>query len=380
VTAWPGRWPFGLLALLVLGTLVFAPRTGASAVLSWEDAGSLAVPRAYAKALRLATGEVLIFGGMDAADPRVSNDTTELFDPWTGRSTVLPQRLPGRVQHSATSVWGDRVVIAGGSEWYGDHWEVMDRVDVFRVSTREWVAARPMLHRRTGHGATALLDGRLLVAGGYDGPRLIATVEIYDPRTDRWTDARPLPLPRGDFTMATLPDGRVLVAGGLEGKDSLVAHRALLYDPLRDRWTDGGPQIGDRVLHTSVTLANGDVLLIGGQRSGSNTAERYDVRTHRFLYAGALVEPRMLGSAAALPDGRVLLVGGLPVLEGPRDFTPSARAELWDPATNRWEDAPADLVPRVKGQLVPTDVGLLELTGAGAGEQAVKSVERFFAR
>lgn len=371
-----------MLTFGLIGAAVVAPAMLADdpEVFAWEPAGTLAAPRAYAKVVPLATGEIFIFGGLDADDPRVVNDTTEIYEPRTGVSIVLPQRLPGRTNHSVTVGWGDRVVVAGGSEWRGNGWAVIDRVDVFQPYTRTWLRARPMLDRRTGHGAAALPDGRILVAGGYEGPRLIASAEIYDPRTDRWERAAAMPLPRGDFTMSTLVDGRVLVAGGLEGKDPVPSPRALYYDPRSDRWTDGPRHLADRVLHTSVALPNGDMLIIGGQRSGAATAERYDLRLGRFFHAGTLAEPRMLGVAAALPDGRVLLTGGLAVSPDRKGFTPSAKAELWDQSSGLWGDAPGDRVPRVYGRLIATEFGLYELTGAGAGDRAVQTVERFFVR
>ncbi|MBI3522193.1 MAG: hypothetical protein HY071_03715 [Chloroflexi bacterium] len=367
--------------LLLLGGAVFSARgDGAPLVAEWASSGELSVPRAYATVVPLATGEFLIVGGLDRDTPNVVNETSELFDPVTEKSRLLADRLPGRVNMSATTGWGERVVIAGGSEWRGDHWSVLDRVDVFNPFTRTWQVARPMARARTGHGAAALPDGRILVAGGYDGPRLISSAEIYDPRTDRWTSAMSLPQVRGDFSLVTLPDGRVLLAGGLEGKNSLPAKLSLYYDPARDRWDEGPATLADRVLHATVQLPDGDVLLIGGQRSASGMTERYDRRTGTFVYSGSLAEPRMLPSAATLPDGRVIVTGGLPVIPGPRDFTPTPRSELWDPATSTWtEIAPASLA-RFQGRLIAGEGAIWHLTGAGTDEQALASVERLYWR
>ena len=43
--------------------------------------------------------------------------------------------------------------------------------------------------------ATAVLDGKVYVLGGYDEMRRsTATVEVYNPTTDTWAFARPLPV------------------------------------------------------------------------------------------------------------------------------------------------------------------------------------------
>ena len=175
-----------------------------------------------------------------------------------------------------------------------------------------------MLQARTGQRATALLDGRVFVTGGYDGPRLIGTSEIYDPRTDTWTSAAAMPEVRGDFAMTTLRSGKVLVAGGLAGKDSAATLTSIFYVPEIDQWLGGPPLNAERVLFAQAKLPNGDLLIIGGQGVASGTAERYDVRQGLFLYAGTLAIPRLVADAAALPDGRAIVTGGLPEVPGRR--------------------------------------------------------------
>jgi Kelch motif protein len=367
------------LTLLLLATIVLIARPGpvTPEVLAWQPAGELAAPRAYGSAVTLTTGEILVVGGLDRDDPHVVNFTTELFDPVTGRTRVLNQLLPGRVNGSVTVGWDGRVVMAGGSEWRGDHWAVMDRVDVFLPLQRKWIHGHPMLQARTGQRATALGDGRIFVTGGYDGPRLIGTSEIYDPRTDTWTLAAPMPDVRGDFAMTTLRSGKVLVAGGLEGKDSAPTLTSILYVPELDEWWNGPPLNAERVLFAQAKLPNGDLLIIGGQGPASGTAERYDVRQGLFIYAGTLAIPRLVADAAALPDGRVIVTGGLPETPSRHDFTPLSGTELWDPATNLWRDVAPVSSARAFARLVVAHRGIYQMSGVASDEHADPTVERF---
>ena len=365
--------------LLLLSTIVLTARPGPTTpeILAWQPVGELAAPRAYGYAVTLTTGEILVVGGLDREDPHVVSFTSELFDPLTGHTRVLNQLLPGRVNGTATVGWGGRVVIAGGSEWEGDHWGVMDRVDVYLPLERKWIQGHSMLQPRTGQRATALLDGRIFVTGGYDGPRLIGTSEIYDPRTDTWARAAPMPDVRGDFAMTTLPGGKVLVAGGLRGKDAVATLTSMYYVPELDRWVWGPLLNSERILFAQARLPNGDLLIIGGQSSGSGTAERYDVRAGSFVYAGTLANPRLVADAAALPDGRAIVTGGLPEYPGRRDFTPLATTELWDAATNTWRIVAPVSSPRAFARLVVVRQGIYQVSGVAYDEHADASVERF---
>src|SRR2546428_2685374 len=193
----PAVITFVLLCALVA---VARPMSSSPSVehLAWQPAGELAAPRAYGSAVALITGDILVFGGLDRDDPRVVSSTTELFDPVNGRTRVLSQLLPGRVNLSATVGLGGRVVVAGGSEWAGDHWQVTDRVDVFIPQERRWVHGRPMLQARTGQRATALSDGLILVTGGTDRSRPIGTPVISATYPAPLSHAAPIPHHRRD--------------------------------------------------------------------------------------------------------------------------------------------------------------------------------------
>lgn len=342
----------------------------------WDTVGELSRPRAFARAVSLVTGEVLVLGGLDPSDPEVTVYTTELFDPRTGRTTILDDAVLGRLNQTVTTGWADRVVVAGGTEWHGAGWAPVDRVEVFNPYSRDWYVASPLLEPRSDHAAAALRDGRVLVAGGNRGVRLLSSVEIYDPAADRWTYAAPLPGPRTQATAATLPDGQVLLVGGMDA-GGLETADALLYDPLADRWTEAAPLAYPRLAHAMVTLATGDVLVIGGQGPGAGVAERYDFRLDRWLHAGVLIEPRLVAQAARLPDGRVLLAGGLSGLVIRRGFAPLVHAEVWDPADERWHLLEAPPSPRAYGIVVATEDGAFRVSGSGNNETPYATIERF---
>ena len=368
---------FACIVIAVIGpTLVLSPGAG---VASWAVSGELGRPRAYGSALALPTGEILVFGGLDEHDPQLVSTTTELIDPLTGAARTLPQRLPGRLHHTLTLGWADRIVVAGGVEWFGSSFHSTDRVDVYLPYQRQWIHAHPLIQARSDHGAAPLPNGLVLVTGGNFNARPLASSEIYDPRTDAWREAAPLPEPRVRFSMSALPDGRVLVAGGLSQIGQPLGS-ALIYEPDHDRWVAGPDLAFPRVQHATVTLPSGDVLFIGGQLAASNTAERYDVARNIFTFAGTLARPRLVQQAVVLADGRALITGGSLEVPGRTDWVPVADAEVWDPATNGWSAFASPALSRALGDLIATRAGVYLVGGIGDGLAARQAIERLVIR
>ncbi len=361
----------GLLAVaLIRAAMPDAPRSG-----EWALAGSLERPRAYATAVPLRDGEILVVGGLDQDDPQVTVSTSELIDPATGRTTTLKDRFPGRLHQTATSVANGRVVFAGGVEWRGGHFGSVDRVDIFEPFTKKWTQAAPLQQPRSDHGAAALPAGSVLVTGGNFNTRPLASTEIYDVATNAWRWGAPLSHPRVRFSIAPLRDGRVIVAGGLDEKGRPLA-TSEIYDPTGDKWSAGPSLSVARVQHASVVLPNGDVLLIGGQSAASSTAERYDSASGAFVYAGSLVTPRLVEQAALLPDGRVLITGGSVEKPGRTDWVPFPDAEVWSPKKNVWTEFPSPRLPRALGELVPTAFGVYLISGIGDDQAPHRAIEK----
>lgn len=167
-------------------------------------------------------------------------------------------------------------------------------------------ATGSMVRNRSGHTATPLPGGKMLLVGG--GP---ADVEVYDTLTNTSTltgsmIVKPLTLTDTWFTLpghtgTLLPSGKALIAGG----GTRVVE---LYDPVTGIFTLTGSLNEVRTGHTATLLNNGKVLIAGGGTTGS--AELYDPATGLFTPTGSMSGGRSGHHAILLPNGNVLIIGG----------------------------------------------------------------------
>src|SRR5438876_449594 len=164
---------------------------------------------------------------------------------------------------------------------------------------------------RTGHVATVLADGLVLITVGRDSAgTIVATAEIFDPATETSTAVGTLVTARVTHTATLLPNSRVLIAGGTGAIGSLSS--AEIFDP-------ASPGAGFRVLsatmgaararHTATLLTDGTVLIAGGDAAG--TAETFYPATETFSSTLlTMAAPRIGHTATLFSNDSVLLAGG----------------------------------------------------------------------
>ena len=99
----------------------------------------------------------------------------------------------------------------------------------------------PDAANRTSASVTVLLDGRILVAGGFSGndtSQPTASAGLIDPTDLSWQGAASLQVARGAHHAILLPDGRILALGGTTFGGSTSS--AEIYDPAANMWTLAG--------------------------------------------------------------------------------------------------------------------------------------------
>lgn len=230
--------------------------------------------------------------------------------------------------------------------WIGAPSCVTDGADSPSGAPSTLTPASPMLVGRALHTATRLLDGRVLVVGGGTPATAIARAELFDPATGT-SRAVTMSTGRLGHTATLLPDGTVLVVGGGFGSDPAL-RTAELFDPATDTFRPTSSPGEPRNDHAAVLLRSGKVLILGGDASGvgatpTATAELYDPATRQFTRTGSMLAPRRPYGVVLMADGTVLVPAGTSA-----DKSVIASAEVYDPANGRFTRTGAMLAAREK--------------------------------
>ena len=247
---------------------LYDPATG-----EWSSTGPMHYARLGASAVTLDDGRVLIVGSREGSDWNYTQPTlaakafttAEIYDPATGRFTltdpmpaidwspVADLKVTNPAPRGTGGTWsidpsGSLVALPDGGalwidrpvEWLAGTddepfegrtlrtlrldaatgaWTVID--DRIWVHSAKGEIPDPMHEVVAGHtrdrAMTArLADGRILIAGGYDGVTITPSTaaDVYDPATNTWTALPPMPEGRAEAAPVVLRDGSILLVGG----------------------------------------------------------------------------------------------------------------------------------------------------------------------
>jgi hypothetical protein len=329
--------PVVLLGLASHGAIALAQSQGA-----FTPTGDMITQRTGHSTTLLTNGKVLIAGGGAEIAGWPVWDSAELYDPLTGTFALTGSMTTPRAGHTATLLPDGKVLIAGGnaSSGYGST-DVVASAELYDLSTGTFTATGAMTMPRSGHTATLLSTGKILITGGASTNHPGAegsTAELYDPLRGTFSGTGSMAAARTDHVAVLLANGKVLIAGG-NAWNCDPQSSPEIYDPTSGQFTLAGPSAytPDSGLSTvsASLLPSGNVLaLLVGGCGFDNKAEVYDAASGRFTATASFIEGYI--TAMLLPEGRVLITG--------RSF-PDGSAELYDPAAGALT-AVDDTLPR----------------------------------
>jgi hypothetical protein len=295
---------------------------------TWRKVPAAPVPARYDAAVLWTGTEMVVFGGTSTDGDILADGAA--WDPAANRWRALPPSPLGPRDGAVVAWAGDRLVVWGGAtvpppDNPGGPTAMLADGAAYVPATNSWVPvpAAPIPARA---GAEAAWTGsRLLVTGGYhegdDADRTDGAA--LDPATGAWSPiaARPAPGSCGDAVACT---------GLWTGTLALFPSSGLSYDPAAGRWSAVSPYpSADASLVGGPAGWTGTGLLAWGSPQSAAADDGADSAA-----PGATAGDGVAGdSAAGGSDGTDA---------GVADAPPAPPvAGLYDPATDRWQPAPA---------------------------------------
>jgi N-acetylneuraminic acid mutarotase len=221
----------------------------------------------------------------------------------------------------AASVDGKLYVIGGEFEGAGTGRPetYLDTVYELEPGVGVWTPRAAMPTGRSA-GGTAVIDGKIYVAGGR--PPHGSDFAVYDPAADAWQILPDLPTQRNHLAVGAI-DSKVYVAGGRFGGGFNSEKTAALeiYDPATNAWRAGAPLLAPRGGVAGV-VADGCLYLIGGEgnyadpRGVFDQNEAYDPRTDSWHSLAPMPTPTHGLVGAAFVNGRIHIPGGSVTIGG----------------------------------------------------------------
>ncbi|CAK8685735.1 unnamed protein product [Clavelina lepadiformis] len=260
--------------------------------------------------------EILVIGGRDCEQNVVK------FNTKTKQWSDMPDTNIDRSRPSAVN-YNQQILLMGG--WQGStYYNSVEMLDL-NDENPKWDSNLPSMGEKRGLFASALLDGLVYCAGGYNNTDRLSSCESYNPEERKWSSIRNINKKRGQLALISAR-GLLYALGGL-GIDSYATNTAECYDPRNGKWEYIPPMKTCRYEFTAVVLNNEIYAIAGHCGSYSlSSVEKYNLNTKTWIDVPSMNEKRWRGSACVV-DGLIWVFGGFD----------AKTVEFYDPATNKWQ-------------------------------------------
>ena len=281
-------------------------------------------------------GRIYIAGGIDE-----NNLTTAVAFRYDLRPDTWEQiaDLPAARHHMPLAVVNDTLYAIGGLTTTGGGFVAEDNLWIYDETTDSW-QTRTALPRPRGASTAGVVDGQIIVAGGYDeNTQLIDSIAIYDPASNSWRSGAPIPTQR-DHLAGAVWEGIFYVVGGRRVAVETTLATTEAYDITTDSWTTL-PDMPTARGGLGATATDARIYALGGEPTVEmlRANEAYDITTGTWMLGPQLPTGRH-GLAVAQLAGNVFAIGGGPVA----GFAQTSVVEIFTPIAG---------TPRVPASRIP---------------------------
>jgi len=215
-------------------------------------------------------------------------------------------------------------------------YKALCELEIYDCLRDSWELGASLKHPRRNCGSCEL-DGRIYALGGYDGSKIINTVEAYDNRLKNWMMIEPLPTPRSG-AMACAQGGKIWVMGGTDGKRLNTVE---CFDPRANKWESQKVEMLEvRSAGQAANCVN-HVFCAGGTDIESNvhfSMECLDFDDGTFSLRQPMKESRMDFASVCISDS--IMVGG------GQNGSVLSSTEFYRPELDEWQAGPSMMIPR----------------------------------
>jgi MYXO-CTERM domain-containing protein len=256
------------------------------------------------------------------------------LDPkWTATTGAMTEARSG---HTATLLVSGKVLIAGGESTAGALTTHSKTAELFDPATGTFAATGAMTAGRSFHAAALLSTNNVVVAGGVGATAALGATEIYDVTTSKFRAVGNLIVARAKPALVALGANQALIAGGQDATGA-VLDSAELFNATAETWSTTDRMGAKRVGHYLAAPSGAAATVVAGITSsllGDLAAcERFAAGT--WTASAGLAEPRHDFAGASFSDGKILVAGGFQASVG----KVLATAELFDPSQAKWVTA-----------------------------------------
>ena len=184
-------------------------------------------------------------------------------------------------------------------------------------ASNTWTTLAPK-PRAAANVQAAWLNGRVYIAGGYDGALYLSWLDIYDVTSDTWSMGADLPVTLSGAAMES--DGSfVYTFGGNDGTGGVAT--VYRYDPAQNSWTTVAPMPGT-MRYAAAESLNGKIYVCGGWPAETACYE-YTPATNTWATIASMGTGRQSPGLEAGSDGCLHAFGG------GNSWTPISSVERW---------------------------------------------------
>ena len=231
------------------------------------------------------------------------------YDPDTDNWSHLPRY---QYKKFAISIIDSHLTLVGGCD---DRGKPTNQLAVYEPSSQHWTYPYHPMPTPRYNTAVVMYDIWLLVAGGCDGHRELATVELFNTSTNQWLAASSLPTLCRFMTSATIKNlGYFVTARKQVYRVSLPD---IVSQTVDQSTASKSPALWrclpDTPLENSTAISlRGYLIAVGGRHDNRTRTDihLYQPESEQWTKVGDLPNARKYCSCVVLPSGELLVAGG----------------------------------------------------------------------